>query len=254
MANGGRLPTNSLLFRKMPKLHRHYKDDKMIENFDGFSSATFQFLRSLCDNNHKEWFELHKSDYQEHVLKPLQSLAAGLGPLMLSIDQDFEVTPALNKTISRIYRDTRFSKDKSPYKTSHWITFKRPRIEWKDYPAYFFEITPNSYRYGMGFYNASRETMDRFRKKVESDPKLFLSTTSFYQSQKIFTIEGEEYKRPLKADIPKELQEWYNRKNLYLVCNQQIECNFIDKILISDLIHGFETIAPFYNYLCKVAA
>jgi uncharacterized protein (TIGR02453 family) len=225
----------------------------MIEKFDGFSPATFQFLRNLCDNNHKEWFELHKSDYQDHVLKPLQALTAGLGQFMLSIDPDIDVTPALNKTISKIYRDTRFSKNKSPYKTSHWITFKRLRKEWKDYPAFFFEISPISYRFGMGFYSASRQTMDNFRKTIDSNPSTFLSAISFYSRQNGFTIEGEEYKRPLKTDISKELQDWYNRKSLYLVSNQQLTGNSIDKKLITDLMHGFEVIAPFYHYLCKVA-
>ena len=226
----------------------------MTEKFDGFSSAAIQFLKNLSDNNHKEWFERHKPDYQNYVLKPLQVLATELGSFMLSIDPDFEVTPTLNKTISRIYRDTRFSRNKSPYKTSHWITFKRPRNEWKDYPAYFFEISPSSYRYGMGFYSASRETMDNFRKQIDSNSRTFLTATSFYLNQNIFTIEGEEYKRPLKADIPKELQDWYNRKNLYLVCNHKIEGNSIERRLITDLMHGFEILAPFYNYLCKVAA
>ncbi|WP_243688774.1 DUF2461 domain-containing protein [Geotalea toluenoxydans] len=226
----------------------------MNEKFDGFSSLSIHFISELRDNNRKDWFELHKPEYQNHILKPLQALVAGLGPLMLSIDADFEVAPAINKTISRIYRDTRFSKEKSPYKTSHWITFKRPRAEWKDYPAYFFEISPTSYRYGMGFYSASRENMDRFRKSIESNPAKFLSSTSFFPKQKIFTIAGEEYKRPLKADIARELQDWYNRKNLYLVSNRQIEGNCIKKELLSELIHGFETIAPLYQYLCKVAA
>ncbi|MBA3015460.1 MAG: DUF2461 domain-containing protein [Proteobacteria bacterium] len=225
----------------------------MIEKFDGFSSETFHFLENLRDNNHKQWFDLHKSDYQDHVLKPLQALVGELGQFMLSIDSDFEVTPALNRTISRIYRDTRFSKDKSPYKTSHWITFKRPKKEWKDYPAYFFEISPSSYRYGMGFYSASRQTMDNFRKSIDLHPGAFFSAISFYAKQRIFVIEGDEYKRPLKTDTPMELQEWYNRKNLYLVSNQQKKGTGIDKTLISNLMHGFEIVEPFYHYLCRVA-
>lgn len=224
-----------------------------MERFEGFSSASFQFLRALRDNNHKEWFDLHKPDYQECILRPLQALVAGLGPFMLSIDPDFEVTPALNRTISRIYRDTRFSRDKSPYKTSHWITFKCPKTEWKDYPAFFFEISPDSYRYGMGFYSASRQTMDNFRRAIDSNPGAFLSAIAFYAQQEIFTIAGEEYKRPLKADIPKELCEWYNRKNLYLICNQLIEGGSVDRALTSDLMRGFEAMAPLYHYLCKVA-
>jgi uncharacterized protein (TIGR02453 family) len=226
----------------------------MTEKFAGFSPATFQFLRSLCDNNNKGWFELHKGDYHEHLLRPLQALAAGLGPLILSIDPDFEVTPAINKTISRIYRDTRFSKDKSPYKTSHWITFKRQRLEWKDYPAFFFELSPYSYRYGMGFYSATRETMERFRRGIDANPAKFISLTSSLTGQGGFSIEGEEYKCPLKTDIPEELLSWYNRKNLYLVSNNQVDGDRIEKELISELIRGFKAIAPLYDYMCRVAA
>ena len=222
-----------------------------------FSTATrrdFPPAYTLGKNNRKEWFELHKSDYQDHILKPLQALVAELGQFMLSIDPHLEVTPAVNRTISRIYRDTGFSKDKSPYKTNHWITFKRLRKDWKDYPAFFFEISPESYRYGMGFYSASRETMDRFRRNIDSDPRTFMTAIAFYSKQQVFVIEGDEYKRPLKTDIPKELQNWYNRKNLYLVCNRQMEESNIDKKLISDLVDGFQMIAPFYCYLCDVAS
>lgn len=225
----------------------------MNEIFDGFPSATFQFLKALSDNNKKEWFELHKTDYQDYVLKPLQALVEGLGQFMLSVDPEFEVAPSLNKTISRIYRDTRFSRNKSPYKTSHWITFKRPGKEWKDYPAYFFEISPGSYRYGMGFYSACRQTMDNFRKSIDANPKSFLSAISFYANQQDIVIEGDKYKRPLRINLSEELQGWYNRKNIYLVCNRQIEGDCIDRELISDLMRGFKAVAPFYRYLSKVA-
>lgn len=221
--------------------------------FNGFPPEAIHFLKALRENNNKAWFELHKSDYQNDLLKPLQALAAALGPMMLSIDPDFEVTPALNRTISRIYRDTRFSRDKSPYKTSHWITFKRLRQEWKDYLAYFFEISPDSYRYGMGFYSASRQTMDNFRSAIDTNIQVFHTAISFYSTSKTFMIEGEQYKRPLKTDIPTEVQNWYNRKSLYLVSNHQIVEDCIDKKLIKDLQHDFEMIAPFYHYLRKVA-
>ncbi len=224
-----------------------------MASFTGFSAVTIQFLWELQRNNNKEWFESHKVDYQEHLLQPLQALVAELGPFMQSIDGDFVITPAVNKTISRVYRDIRFSRDKSPYKTSHWLTFKRPRKEWQNYPAYFFELSPDSYRYGMGFYSANRQTMDKYRDNIDSAPDSFLSTIACYSEQELFTIEGEQYKRPLRADIPVELQDWYNRKSIYLVCNQQIDEDHIDRSLLTDLMHGFELLAPFYHYLCRAA-
>ncbi|MBN1220352.1 MAG: DUF2461 domain-containing protein, partial [Anaerolineae bacterium] len=115
--------------------------DKEQDKFEGFAPETLEFLRNLKANNNKTWFEAHKQEYQEYLLQPLQALVADMGNFMLSIDPYFEVTPAVNKTISRIHRDTRFSRDKSSYKSTMWITFKRPRKDWQDAPAYFFELS-----------------------------------------------------------------------------------------------------------------
>ena len=121
------------------------------DQFSGFSAETLGFLRGLETNNNKPWFEAHRGEYQEHLLRPFQLLVAGLSEPMLAIDPHFETRPAVDRTLSRIYRDIRFSRDKSPFKTRMWLTFKRPSRDWKTAPAYFFEISPDRYRYGMGF-------------------------------------------------------------------------------------------------------
>ena len=220
--------------------------------FNGFSANTLDFLRNLKVNNNKAWFEVHRQDYQEYLLEPLRNLVTDLGEFMLSIDPYFEITPAVDKTISRIYRDTRFSKDKSPYKSRMWVTFKRPIKDWKEAPAYFFEITPDSYRYGMGFYQASRDTMDRLREKIDKTPGEFLKVISFYSSQRVFVVEGEKYKRLLDENKPAEIQEWYQRKNFYLVCNRKVDNRLFNRNLAGDLISGYSLVAPFYRYLWKI--
>lgn len=178
--------------------------------FQGFSKNTIGFLTELKQNNNKAWFEANRMRYQEHLLKPLVGLVTDLSGLMLSFDQYVEVSPAVGKTISRIYRDTRFSSDKSPFRNTIWITFKRPRKDWIDAPAYFFEISPESYRYGMGFYSAGKKTMDRVRQRISDDPAGFSKVISFYSRQHIFAIEGEKYKRVLNRNIPQELIDWYH--------------------------------------------
>jgi uncharacterized protein (TIGR02453 family) len=80
--------------------------------FQGFSRKMFTFLRDLGRNNDKAWFDAHRGVYEEHVLQPLRDLVTDMGDFMLGIDLSFEVAPAVGKTISRIYRDTRFSADK----------------------------------------------------------------------------------------------------------------------------------------------
>ncbi|MEI6521625.1 MAG: DUF2461 domain-containing protein, partial [bacterium] len=124
-----------------------------------FDKKTINFLQNLKENNDKVWFKENENDYRGFVLEPLQDLVEDLSDTMLDIDDEIETNPAIGKTISRIYRDIRFSKDKSPFRSNMWITFKRPIKDWQDYPGFFFEIAPDHYCYGMGFYNASIKTM-----------------------------------------------------------------------------------------------
>ncbi len=225
---------------------------KKQEIFTGFSPETLGFMRTLKANNHKTWFEAHKQDYQDYLLQPLRALVTDMGEFMLSIDPYFEVAPAINKTISRIHRDTRFSKDKSPYKSTMWVTFKRSRKTWQDAPAYFFELSVDSYRYGMGFYSASKDVMDKLRARIDEKPAEFLQAISFYPKQQVFTVAGEQYKRVLDPGRLSETQTWYQRKNLYLVCHRKTDDRLFSRELMEDLMGGFALIAPFYRYLWDI--
>ena len=228
----------------------------MIEEerkFDGFSRKTLKFLRDLKANNNKAWFDTHRHDYEEYVLGPLRNLVTDLGDSMLDIDPRFEIMPAINKTISRIYRDTRFSKDKSPFRSTVWITFMIQKKDWTTRVCgYFFELSVNAYRYGMGFYDAAPAIMNRFRQTIDENPEEFLKAISFFDKQKIFVLEGEKYKRIIDKSKPEIIQHWYQRKNMYLVCNRKIDETLFSGRLADDLIFGFNMIAPLYHYLQKI--
>lgn len=222
-------------------------------HFKGFSPKTLKFLKSLEANNNKLWFEKHRADYEEHVLQPLRYLVTDLGDSMLDIDPCFEITPMVNKTISRIYRDTRFSKDKSPYRSVVWFTFKNKSKDWSTRVCgYFFELSINAYRYGMGFYNAAPLIMTKFREMIDENPKEFNKAISFFAKQHIFILEGDKYKRIIDKSKPERIQHWYQRKNMYLVCNRKIDETLFSRKLTDDLTAGFNMIAPLYRYLQKV--
>jgi uncharacterized protein (TIGR02453 family) len=220
--------------------------------FKGFSPETFKFLRSLKANNNKIWFESHRADYEKYLLQPLRDLVVNLGEFMLTIDPDFEITPAVNKTISRIYRDTRFSSDKSLFKTAMWIAFNRPGVDWKDDPGYFFEISTNRCRYGMGFYSALAETMSKFREVIDENPKEALKLISLYSKQRIFSVEGKKYKRIFDGSKPERIQDWYQRRNLYLICTRKIDGRLLSSRLVDNLKTDFKLAAPLYRFLRKV--
>jgi len=213
--------------------------------FSGFTPQALQFLRDLKANNAKVWFEAQRSAYEQHLQTPLRALVAGLTPLMLSIDQDLVIDP--RRVISRIHRDTRFSRDKSPYKTKLWLAFKRPLSDWQDAPAFFFELGADSWCYGMGFYAASKETMDRLRQLIERKPAEFEEMIAFLDNQDRFAVEGEQYKRLINQAVPEHLRPWHQRKSVYLICNRQSDSFLYDRGILQELIAGFKLLEPLYH-------
>ena len=220
--------------------------------FNGFSPHSLAFFERLAANNSKAWFEAHRAEYEEHLLEPLKALVSDLAEPMSAVDPDLVTIPAVDKTISRIYRDTRFSRNKSPYKACLWITFKRPSPDWKEAPCFFFEIKADSYRYGMGFYSASKETMDRLRQFIERKPAAFRQVIAPLAGQQRFTLEGERYKRALNPALSDDLQEWHQRKNVYLVCNRIADARLFTKGIFEELRDGFAQLAPVYRMLWQV--
>jgi uncharacterized protein (TIGR02453 family) len=228
---------------------------KQERQFRGFSHKTFAFLRDLGRNNDKAWFDAHRAIYEEHVLQPLRDLVTDMADFMLGIDLSFEVAPAVGKTISRIYRDTRFSADKSPFRDCMWIVFKRSGQDWARYiPGYFLEINPRSYRYGLGFYDAAPDLMARFRQQIDEDPKSFLKAVAWFGKQDVFTLEGETYKRPLGRDKPDPVRTWYQYRTFYLACNRTIDEAILSPQFADQLIAHFGLAGPLYHYIRRTAS
>jgi len=94
-----------------------------MNNFQGFSKDSIKFYEDLTNNNSKEWFADHKSDYEEFVMKPARSFVIDLGERLQAISPEIQAIPKTDKSIFRIYRDIRFTPDKRPFKTHLGILF-----------------------------------------------------------------------------------------------------------------------------------
>jgi uncharacterized protein (TIGR02453 family) len=220
--------------------------------FSGFTPETFKFLLELEFNNNKPWFEENKPDYLKYVVEPFKLLVKDLSGYMLSIDPGFETRAEISKTISRIYRDVRFSKNKTPYKSSVWLTFKRVGRDSTYDPCFFFEITPHLYRYGMGFYTTSKQAMDRLRELIDDNDPEFIKADKAYRKQNVFIMEGDRYKKLYNGEKPEDLLQWYQRKNIYFMCTRKLEDKLFTGQISDDLKHDFELILPLYQFLWKI--
>ncbi len=221
-----------------------------MSHFKGFSKESLGFLRDVKQNNNKIWFEENRSIYEEKLLTPFRKLVTELAPVIQSIDPDMEVRPSINRTISKIFRDVRFSKDKSFFRDAMWLVFKRPGKDWStSIPGYYFEITPERYRYGMGYYSAAPRLMAAFREKIDAKPQAFSDAVSFMQADGRYTLEGESYKRKISNEHPEEINAWYQMKTFYLAHNRTPDDLLFSEDLVGMLIEGFLQAKSLYVFL-----
>ena len=102
----------------------------MTDSFAGFAPESFQFFQDLAKNNNKLWFDAHRDVYENRVVGAFRGLLAALEPSLLKLNPEFEVSGKTNANFSRINRDIRFSKDKTPYKSNYYLyvyDFRRSR-------------------------------------------------------------------------------------------------------------------------------
>jgi uncharacterized protein (TIGR02453 family) len=227
---------------------------KAINKFTGFSKETFQFFTDLEENNYKPWFDEHKPIYESEVLQPLKALAAALTPFFYAMDPQMDFRPV--KIISRIYRDIRFSHDKTPYKKHMWIAFQRPfpkqTDDWASFPGFYMEIGKEGAGYGMGMFEAQKKVMDRYREHIEYDPEHFKEITSGLIDKHGFEIGGEGYKRPLKSELDDYFQPWIQRKGIYVTKSLPLNDVLFSDKLIGRMEKEFALLQPLYEFFVEV--
>jgi uncharacterized protein (TIGR02453 family) len=111
-----------------------YLEESTVEpSFPGFAPESFEFFRELARNNHKLWFDQNRERYEAHVTGAFRGLLMTIEPFLLKLDPHFETAGKTNRNFSRINRDIRFSKDKSPYKPNYYLhVFDRRRDRDRD--------------------------------------------------------------------------------------------------------------------------
>jgi uncharacterized protein (TIGR02453 family) len=218
-----------------------------------FSPETITFLKDLRDNNNKRWFEANRRVYETYLLDPFRDLAEHLAPVMTAINHKIEVRPQIGKAISRIHRDTRFSKSKLPYKTTMWLDYHYHLEPMSETPGFFFYIEPETWGFGMGFWQASPAAMDVIRGYLSANPVKSEKILKKLGKTGLFTLGGESYKRPRVADLPPITLELCNHKTFYYIHNENINRRLFSSNLYDEIATGFKLLAPLYRNVAGIS-
>ncbi len=216
--------------------------------FQGFSQGAVDFLWGVKFNNNREWFAAHKQEFLDSVDKPMRELSQQLLDAMRAAYPKED----LRQHVSRIYRDARRLHGRGPYKDHMWLVIERPHESQFSHPAFYFELAPNYFSYGCGFWDMTPELAAKHRARIDRDPKK-METLARRLNRSKFTLFGTEYKRP-KGDAGKLLNPWYNRKNLGISYDANCEGVLFTPELFNDILEAFRFLMPYYRYFDSLAA
>lgn len=174
-----------------------------------FTPALFDFLRELKVNNNRDWFEANKPRYLADVREPFLAFIAALRPRLQNLSPHYVVEP---KCMFRIYRDTRFAKDKTPYKTTASAYFWHQAGK-LDTPGFYLHMEPGECFVGMGLYEPAPALRNQVVAAIVANADEWRSITGAKEFKKLFTFGGASLQRvpkpygedhPLAADLKRK--------------------------------------------------
>ncbi len=179
----------------------------MAKAFNGFPADTVRFLADLAKNNNRDWFRANKDRYEQSVRGPaLAFIEAMAGPLE-RVARHIYADPSPNGgSLMRIYRDTRFSPDKTPYKTNIGIQFRHERCDDVHAPGLYFHIDPKECFLACGTWRPPSAALAALRTRIAGPPGLWLAARDNKAFKRVWgSVTGDTLKRPPRdfdADHP----------------------------------------------------
>ncbi len=216
-----------------------------------FTPAVMKYLKELTDNNNRGWFEKNKPRYLQEVRDPALRFISEFAPHLKKTSPHFRADPRpVGGSLFRIYRDTRFSKDKSPYKTHIGIHFRHERARDVHAPGFYLHIEPGGIFAGVGIWHPEGDALRQIREAILDDSTGWKRSAHGKRFGERFDLQGDSLKRaPKGIDPDHPLIEDLKRKDFIG------GCSLTQKTLTgTGFIEEFTEIcrdgAPFMKYLC----
>lgn len=212
------------------------------------SKKNFQFLKKLNQNNYREWFNDHKDEYQE-AFENTQEFVRALLAEMGKYDQLVPMSP--KKSLHRIYRDIRFSKDKTPYKTWWGGSMKRDTKLLRG--GYYYHIEPGNTFIAGGFWGPNSGDLKRIRKEFEMDDSYIRKIIAAPDFQTFFgELKGDGVKTAPQGFAKDHPAIDLIRKKQFIVRHGFTDQQVFSKDFSSQMVEAFQVMRPYFDYMSEV--
>jgi len=216
--------------------------------FPGFSPKALTFFKQLEKNNSREWFTPRKEQFEELLRGPMIELVGQIVDDLRGFAVDHVIDP--KKALFRIYRDTRFSKDKTPYKTQLAAQFPRAKMPKYAAAAFYFSVSHKQVEIAGGMYMPGPEELAAVREAIGADEKTFRElTTAKALVKALGPLQGEKMARVPKGYSPDHpAADLLRLKQFYFYVTLPAE-RAIKLGLRKEIVHNFRLLCPFVNYI-----
>jgi len=219
--------------------------------FNGFPAELFGFLVELAANNNRTWFQANKSRYHDDVVEPMTQFICAMAPRLEAISEHFIADPRRHGgSMFRIYRDTRFSKDKRPYKENVGCQFRHRIGRDVHAPGFYVHLQPGEIFFGGGIWKPDATTINRIREAIIDNPSAWKKATNGKAfSGRFGALKGESLQRPprgFSAEHP--LIEDIKRKS-YFAMQQADQAMACGPQFIGEVEKAFRGISPLMEFI-----
>jgi uncharacterized protein (TIGR02453 family) len=217
-----------------------------------FTPELFRFLRQLKRNNDREWFAANKGRYEAAVRDPFLMLIADLAPMLAKISPYFVADPSPNRgSMMRIYRDMRFSSDKSPYKTAVAAHFWHEQGKEEFSPAFYLRLEPGNSMVGGGMWRPEANSLKRVRDAIAGSPAKWKKATGANGFRASFGMGGESLTRPPRGyDESHPFIEDIKRKD-FVAGAALLDSEVCSPDFHKTLAKQLEVMGPYMKFLTK---
>lgn len=228
------------------------KAEKLATTFTGFPTKTLQFLKTLKRNNDREWFQKNKARYEAAFLEPSLDFIRAMEKPLQKISPCFTaIAKKQGGSLMRIYKDTRFAKDKTPYKTNIGIHFRHEAGCSVHAPGFYLHVEPGNVFLGAGIWRPDKKPLLQIRQAISESPSDWKKARNARTFQKTFELSGDTLKRPPHGfDKDDPMIDDLKRKDFIGVCNLA-EGDITTPEFLPDVTRKFKAATPFMRFLCN---
>ena len=217
-----------------------------------FEPESLAFLEELAANNNREWFKENKSRYEEQVLDVALRFIQSMQDPLHELAPHFVAQPTrMGGSLMRVYRDTRFSKNKLPYKTNIGIQFRHEKAKNVHSPGYYVHIDPDQIFLAAGMWRPESDPLRGIRERIAAKPAEWKRAVGDKAFRRHFSLGGESLTRPPRGfDKDHELIEDIKRKSFIAVKDMDRD-DCLSPQFQRRVETAFRAAEPYMRFLCK---